>query len=112
MTRGEIWWANLGEPFGSEPGFIRPTIIISSDSYNLSNISTVVSVSITTNLELVNAPGNILLKKEKTKLPKDSVVNVSQIATLDKKRFLKKVKKLEINEIEEIEKGLKLVLGL
>ena len=77
MTRGEIWWADFGIPYGSETGFDRPILIIQSDSFNRSNINTTIIVPLTTNLRLADAPGNVFLDKEESGLPKDSVVNVS-----------------------------------
>ncbi len=112
MTRGELWWANLGEPFGSEPGFLRPVLIIQDNSFNESRLSTVIVMCLSTNLLLADAPGNVFLPKRFTKLPKDSVLNVTQIASLEKKRLEKKVSKLEHEIIFEIEKSLKLVLGI
>ncbi len=112
MIRGEIWWVDLGIPCGSEPGFKRPVLIIQDDSFNQSNISTVVSIAITSNLNLSEAPGNVLIGKKESSLSKDSVVNVSQIVTLDKERFIERVGKLKSSKINEVEVGLKLVTGL
>ncbi|UOG49293.1 type II toxin-antitoxin system PemK/MazF family toxin [Leptospira noguchii] len=112
MIRGEIWWVDLGIPFGSKPGFKRPVLIIQDDSFNQSNISTVVSIVITSNLNLSEAPGNVLISKKESSLSKDSVVNVSQIVTLDKERFIKRAGKLKSSKINEVETGLKLVTGL
>ncbi|MCR1795713.1 type II toxin-antitoxin system PemK/MazF family toxin [Leptospira sp. id769339] len=112
MIRGEIWWVDLGIPFGSEPGFKRPVLIVQDDSFNESNINTVIVVSITSNLNLAEAPGNVLLSKKDSNLSKDSVVNVSQIVTLDRERFLDKVGKLKSSKMADVEEGLKLVIGL
>ncbi|WP_061233442.1 type II toxin-antitoxin system PemK/MazF family toxin [Leptospira noguchii] len=112
MIRGEIWWVDLGIPFRSEPGFKRPVLIIQDDSFNQSSISTVVSIAITSNLNLSEAPGNVLISKKESSLSKDSVVNVSQIVTLDKERFIKRAGKLKSSKINEVETGLKLVTGL
>ncbi|WP_039940096.1 type II toxin-antitoxin system PemK/MazF family toxin [Leptospira noguchii] len=112
MIRGEIWWVDLEIPFGSEPGFKRPVLIIQDDSFNQSSISTVVSIAITSNLNLSEAPGNVLISKKESSLSKDSVVNVSQIVTLDKERFIKRAGKLKSSKINEVETGLKLVTGL
>ena len=84
MTRGEIWWVDLGIPFGSEPGYKRPVLIIQDNSFNESNINTIIVVPLTTNLNIATAPGNVLLSRKDTNLSKDSVVNVSQIVTLDR----------------------------
>ncbi|QOI43222.1 type II toxin-antitoxin system PemK/MazF family toxin [Leptospira interrogans serovar Canicola] len=112
MIRGKIWWVDLGIPFGSEPGFKRPVLIIQDDSFNQSNINTIVSIAITSNLNLSEAPGNVFISKKDSSLSKDSVINVSQIVTLDKERFLNKAGKLKSNKLGEVEIGLKLVTGL
>ncbi|TGK59180.1 type II toxin-antitoxin system PemK/MazF family toxin [Leptospira wolffii] len=112
MIRGEIWWVDLGIPFGSESGFKRPVLIVQDDSFNESNINTVIVVSITSNLNLAEAPGNVLLSKKDSNLSKESVVNVSQIVTLDRERFLDKVGKLKSSKMADVEEGLKLVIGL
>jgi mRNA interferase MazF len=112
MTRGEIWWADFGIPFGSEPGFRRPVLIIQDDSFNKSKINTIVVVPLTTNLVLEDAPGNVLLEKEESGLSKDSVIVVSQIGVLDRKRFIEKSTKVSKGIIEEVEYGIKLVLGI
>ncbi|MCR1795833.1 MULTISPECIES: type II toxin-antitoxin system PemK/MazF family toxin [unclassified Leptospira] len=112
MIRGEIWWVDLGIPFGSEPGFRRPVLIVQDDSFNESNINTVIVISITSNLNIAEAPGNVTLSKKDSNLSKDSVVNVSQTVTLDRERFLNKAGKLKPNKMSEVEEGLKLVLGL
>ncbi|PJZ65261.1 mRNA interferase MazF2 [Leptospira wolffii] len=112
MIRGEIWWVDLGVPFGSEPGFRRPVLIVQDDSFNVSNINTIIVASITSNLDLAEAPGNVILLKKDSNLSKDSVVNVSQTVTLDKERFLKKAGKLKTSKMSEVGEGLKLILGL
>ncbi len=112
MTRGEIWWVDLGLPFGSEPAFKRPVVIIQDDAFNNSKISTTIVLSITTNIDLAEAPGNVFLSKKETKLPKDSIANVSQITTIDRNRLLEKVSKLSIEKISDIDSGICLVLNL
>jgi len=112
MTRGDIWWVDLGIPFGSEPGFRRPVIIIQDDSFNYSNINTIIVVPLTTNLHLSEAPGNFLLTKKETALPKDSVVNISQLATIYRERFLKKVSNLKAKHLIKINEGIRLILSL
>ena len=91
ITRGEIWWAELEDPRGSEPGFRRPVVVVQADSFNRSQIGTVLVVAITSNLELAEAPGNVTLSRRASRLPRKSVVNVSQILTLDKGFLAKKV---------------------
>ena len=112
MIRGEIWWADLGIPFGSEPGFKRPVVIIQDDSFNNSKINTVIVASITTNLNLSDAPGNVLIEKEESGLSKNGVINISQISTIDKKRLTEKVCVLSQSSISEMDYGLKLVLNI
>ncbi|GBR74588.1 toxin PemK [Candidatus Termititenax aidoneus] len=101
-----------GLPFGSEPAFQRPAVIIQDDAFNQSKINTVIIVPLTTNLALARAPGDVFALKEKTKLSKDSVAVVSQIAVIDKKCLLKKRSKLDRQLLAAIEDGLRLALGL
>ena len=81
--RGEIWWADLPEPRRSEPGYRCPVLLVQANSFNRSRIQTVLVAAITGNVELAAAPGNVLLPADSAGLPRDSVVNVSQILTLD-----------------------------
>ena len=83
IQRGEIWWADLAEPRRSEPRYRRPVLVVQADSFNRSRIQTAIVAVISTNLELADAPGNVLLPARSTGLPRDSVVNVSQLLTLD-----------------------------
>ncbi len=112
MKRGEIWWASMGEPRGSEPGYHRPVIIISSNDFNQSLIQTVIVAVVTSNLRLVDAPGNFKITKKQSSLNKDSVVNVSQLITLDKTFLTEKVGKLNSKNINVLNEGIKLVLGI
>lgn len=112
MKRGEIWWADLPDPVASEPGYRRPLVVIQIDEFNRSRIITLVVVVLTTNLLLSEAPGNVLLKSEQTGLQKDSVANVSQVLTVDKSFLTEKAGKLRKQELQKIESGLRLVLGL
>jgi mRNA interferase MazF len=112
VTRGEIWWADLPEPRGSEPGFRGPVLIIQADSFNRSGIRTVIVAVITSNLRLVDAPGNVLLPALVTGLPRDSVVNVSQLLTLDRSFLTELVDKLSGRLLGDVETGLRLILTL
>jgi mRNA interferase MazF len=111
VKRGEIWWADLSAPHGSEPGYRRPVLVVQQDDFNQSRISAVIAVALTSNLRLSEAPGNILLKKRWTRLPKDSVANVSQIITLDKSLLAEHVGKLPQAKLELIPSGIDVVLG-
>lgn len=112
IKRGEIWWATLPEPAGSEPGYRRPIIVVQSDDFNRSRIATIIGVVITSNTRLARAPGNVFLSKKVSGLPKDSVVNVSQVITIDKSFLTEKVKKAPQPLMRQIEEGLRLVLSL
>ncbi|MGD1808250.1 type II toxin-antitoxin system PemK/MazF family toxin [Dapis sp. BLCC M126] len=112
MYRGEIWWATLPQPLGSEPGYRRPVLIVQNDSFNRSLIQTVIVVVITSNLELAEAPGNVLLPKKATGLPRDSVANVSQVITLDKLFLEQRVGSLSEELQENVDEGLRLVMYL
>ncbi|MGD0947590.1 MAG: type II toxin-antitoxin system PemK/MazF family toxin [Candidatus Binatia bacterium] len=112
MRRGEIWWAALGQPSGSAPGYRRPVLILQTNDFNESQIHTVVVVALTSNLSLARAPGNVLCRCTDTGLSKSSVVNVSQIATIDKQALLKRVGALAVSKLTRVEAGLRLVTGL
>ncbi|PID41938.1 MAG: mRNA interferase MazF2 [Proteobacteria bacterium] len=112
MKRGEIWWVTLGEPRGSEPGFRRPIVIVSSDAFNDSAINTVLAAVITSNTRLADAPGNIRLPKRTSKLSKESVINISQIITIDKACLDERVSKLNQQFLGSLNEGLALVMGL
>ncbi len=110
--RGEIWWADLGEPRGSSPGFERPVIIIQSDFFNQTKIKTCEVAMITTNLRLANLTGNVLLSTRASGLESESVVNLSQIFTVDRQDLFDFVGTLSSRKMEQIDKGLRLVLSL
>ena len=112
MGRGEIWWADLPEPRGSEPGYRRPVLVIQSNSFNQSGIRTVVVAILTGNLRLADAPGNVLLPAKATGLPRDSVVNVSQLLTLDRSFLTEEVGELPSHVLADVDAGLRLVLEL
>jgi len=112
MTRGEIWWATLPVPSASEPGYRRPLLVVQSDDFNYSKISTVIAVVINSNLNLAEAPGNVLLSRKSTGLPKKSVANVSQIITIDKTSLTERTGRLSPDQLQEVEAGIRLVLSL
>ena len=112
MRRGEIWWGSLPEPTGSGPGFRRPLLIVSANSFNDSRISTVVAAVITSNLRVADAPGNVRLPTKGTGLTKASVVNVYQIITVDKTFLTEPIGRLNPRLLAEVDEGLRLVLSI
>jgi mRNA interferase MazF len=112
VKRGEIWWASLAVPSGSEPGYRRPVVIVSSNEFNQSRIQTVVAAVITSYLRLGAAPGNITLTRKHSKLNRDSVINVSQLLTIDKQCLSEKVSRLDAKTVHALDHGLNTVLGL
>lgn len=112
IQRGEVWWANLPEPTASGPGFRRPVLVVQADDFNQSRIKTIVIVAISTNLKLAKASGNVSITVKQSGLPKESVVNVSQCLTLDKQLFDEYVGTLSDSKMEQVDKGLRLVLSL
>ena len=112
MNRGEVWWADLGEPRGSAPGYRRPVLIVQSNAFNRSRIGTTIGVVLSSNLRLLEAPGNVLVARRESGLPKDSVANVSQVITLDRDVFTEKAGSVPAPTMREVEAGLRLVLDL
>jgi mRNA interferase MazF len=112
VYRGEIWWAQLPDPVGSEPGYRRPVLIIQDDTFTQSRIRTVIVVIITSNIELAKAPGNVLLPHDTTGLSRDSVVNVSQVLTVDKAFLTERIGSLPVRFQAEVDDGLRGVLYL
>ena len=111
IAQGDIWWAELGAPEGSAPGFRRPVVVVQGDSFNRSQIATVVCAPLTSNLRWADAPGNVLLSARATGLSKDSVANVSQLVTLDRNVLEEHVVKLSRRRLEAILTGVDVVLG-
>jgi mRNA interferase MazF len=111
IAQGEVWWADLSEPVGSEPGFRRPVLIVQGDPLNQSRIATAICVPLTSNLKWAEAPGNVALKAKVTGLPKDSVANVSQIVAIDRDMLTKRTGKVQRRHLELVFAGLDLVLG-
>ena len=112
IHRGEIYWVDLRQPTGSEPGRRRPVIVVSSDRFNQSRIDTVLAVAITSNLRLAHAPGNVELPSESAGLDRDSVANVSQIVTIDKGLLSDWVGRVDPATMRLIEAGMGLALDL
>ncbi len=112
MKRGEIWWASLPDPVGSEPGYRRPVLVVQSDEFNRSGIRTVICAAITTNLNLAGAPGNVHLSTRASGLPKPSVVNVSQLISIDKTRLTERIKGVDTQSMLQVDDGLRLIMTL
>lgn len=112
MRRGEIWWASLSSPRGSEPGYRRPVVVVQSDAFNRSRIQTVIVAAITSSERLGLAPGNVSLTRRQSGLPKASVINVSQLMTLDRAFLTERVRTLPAKQREALFAGLGLVLDL
>lgn len=112
VARGELWWVDFGEPIGSAPGYRRPAVVVSSDRFNRSRIATLIVVAVTSNLRLADAPGNVALPMGVTGLPKPSVVNVTQLLTIDRQLFDGLIGTLPGPELRAVDEGLRLVLGV
>lgn len=111
IAQGEVWWADLGDPHGSEPGFRRPVVVVQGDAFNRSRIATVLCVPLTSNLKWTAAPGNVSLPARVTGLPKDSVANLSQVLSLDRERLVERSGRLGPSMIQQLLRGLDVVLG-
>ena len=112
IKRGEIWWAELPEPVGAGPGYKRPLVIIQSNDFNKSRINTIIAAAITSNIRLAAAPGNVLISSNKSKLPKESVINISQIITIDRSFLTEKAHTLSNKIMAQVDEGVLLVLKL
>lgn len=112
MRRGEIWWAELPAPVGASPGFRRPVLLIQADSFNRSRLQTVIVAIITSNLRLANAPANVFISTHVSGLPKDSVINLSQLISADKSMLVEQVSTLSQRKLQQVNSGLRLILSL
>ncbi len=110
IAQGEIWWADLGDPVGAQPGYHRPVVVVQADAFNQSRIATVVCVPLTSNFKWAEAPGNVILPASITGLDQDSVANISQITTLDKVQLEERVGVVPQRQLEMIFAGIELVL--
>jgi mRNA interferase MazF len=109
INQGDIYWIDLGEPSGSEPGFTHPGAVIQNNMFNQSNINTVIVCSLTTNLKRAAIPGNLLLDAGEADLPKQSVVVVSQVFTVDKAQLRDHIGTLSRRRVRQILDGLRLI---
>jgi mRNA interferase MazF len=112
MQRGDIWWADLPEPTGSGVGYRRPVVIVQADAFTRSRIATVIVAAVTSNLRLAAAPGNVVLPASESGLPRDSVINVSQLLTLDKTMLDAYVNRLSAGTMARLDEGIRLVLDV
>jgi len=110
INQGDIFWIELDEPSGSEPGYLHPHVIIQNNLFNRSRINTVVVCVLTSNLRRANSPGNVLLEAGEADLPEQSVVNVSQILTIDKSQLGEKIGTLSAERVRQILDGIRLVV--
>lgn len=111
IAQGEVWWADLGDPAGSEPGYRRPVVVVQGDAFNASSLRTVVCVVLTSNTRWADAPGNVLLAARATGLPKASVANVSQLVTLDRATLTERAGRLSASSLQLVLAGIDVVLG-
>ena len=112
VRRGEIWWADLGDNLGSELSFIRPVLVMQANQINRSAFKTVVVIGITSNLNYADVPGNVYIKKKEGILPKDSVICVAHIESIDKQRFKEKIGDLSEIFLDQVGYGVSLVMEL
>jgi mRNA interferase MazF len=112
VRRGEIWWADLGDNLGSEPSFNRPVLVVQANAINRSAFNTIVVVGITSNTKYSDIPGNVFIDKSDGILPKDSVICVAHMESLDKSRFIEKIGNLPELYMDQVEYGISLVLDL
>lgn len=111
IAQGDVWWADLGEPGGSEPAYRRPVVVVQCDAFNRSRIATIVCVPLTANLRWARAPGNVLLEAAATGLARDSVANVSQIVALDRGVLDEREGRLSEGDLARVLSGIDVVLG-
>ena len=110
INQGDVFWVDLGEPSGSEPGYRHPHVVIQNNVFNRSRINTVVVCALTSNLGRAKAPGNVLLREGEASLSKQSVVNVSQIFTVDKRDLNERIGTLSRRRVRQILDGVRLVI--
>jgi mRNA interferase MazF len=112
MRRGEIWWAALSAPIGSEPGFRRPVVIVSNNVFNESALRTLLTIPVTSNLARENFPGNVRLSARRTGLSRDSVAIAIQIATTDKRQLIDRIGRVPDEVMQRIDGALRLALAI
>jgi len=110
IEQGDVFWINFGEPRGSEPGYRHPHVVIQNNLFNLSKLNTVVVCVLTPNLQRAQAPGNVLLNAGEANLPQASVVNVTQLFTVDKHELAEWIGRLSASRVRQILRGVQLFL--
>lgn len=111
INQGDVFWVDLGEPSGSEPGYRHPHVVIQNNVFNKSRINTVVVCALTSNLKRAKSPGNVLLKEGEANLPKQSVINITQIFTVNKKELVEKIGSLSRKRINQVLEGIELLIA-
>ena len=111
IRQGQLWWLDMGIPFGSEPGYRRPFVVVQNNLFNRSRLQTVVMCAVTTNLRLAEAPGNVFLDAGEAQLREAGVVNVSQLVTVDRRRLVQKIGELPGPRVQAVLEGLNLLLN-
>jgi mRNA interferase MazF len=112
IARGELWWGDLVAPHGSAPGFRRPVLVISDDHYNASRLSTVIVAAVTTTARVASRPGNVTLATDVSGLPRESVVNVTQLATVDRTDLEERIAAVPEWLMQQVDDGLRRALSL
>lgn len=112
VQRGEVWWADLADPRSSEPGYRHPLLILQSEPFNRSRLPTAVGIVVSSNLRLLDAPGNVLLRAEESGLPRDSVANMTQFVTVDLEYLEARVGTISRRTLAKIEAGVRVLLDL
>lgn len=110
INQGDVFWIDLGDPIGSEPSYRHPHVVVQNNVFNRSRINTVVVCALTSNLKRACAPGNVLLERGEANLPKQSVVNISQVFTVDKSQLIEKTGTLPAGKVRKILDGISLLL--
>ena len=112
VRRGELWWVDFGDPRGSAPAYRRRAVVVSSDRFNRSRLATVIVAAVTSNQRLADAPGNVSLLPPHSGLPKASVINVTQLFTIERAFLEARIGEVGSGKLRALEDGLRLVLGL
>ena len=110
IRQGDIYWIDLDDPKGSEPGYRHPHVVVQNNVFNGSRLGTVVVCALTSNVKRATAPGNVLLKKGEANLKKDSVVNITQLVTVDKADLIERIGTLSPTRVREIVDGIRLLI--